>query len=147
MSLARGAQAHHEPQRARWQSALVGVLDDGRVEERGAFERVFAGEVRADQQPALAVGGVVGQAERGDHLVMGLEEVLRARVPAAELLHDPVQPVGDLRVGEREDAADNLGHALVVAGQKGPQEHARAVGQELDAGAFDGGKGGRRHAS
>jgi hypothetical protein len=48
-----GAEAENEAQRASWNASLVGVRNDGRIEQRGGFERVFGEEIRADQQPSL----------------------------------------------------------------------------------------------
>ena len=35
---AGGAQAENEPQSAHWQARLIGMRDDGRIEQRGGFQ-------------------------------------------------------------------------------------------------------------
>ncbi len=52
VTFAGGAQAEDEAQFARRETGLVGVRDDRGIEERGGFERVFAGEERADVELA-----------------------------------------------------------------------------------------------
>lgn len=58
--LAGRAQAHDETLRAVREPALIRMRDDRRVEQRRAFQGVFAGEIRADQELTrsrqLAVG-------------------------------------------------------------------------------------------
>ena len=117
----------------------------GRVEQRRAFQRVFAGEERADEQAARAVGHAVGDGKLGDPLVIAFQEVLGARVASGELLHDAVQALGGLGVGERHHAADDLGDARLVARDERAQQHPGAVRRELDPGALDLGNGGCRH--
>jgi hypothetical protein len=50
-------QAHHETRLGDAQAALLGVGDDGRVEQGSDFERELAGEVGTDEQRSV-VGDV-----------------------------------------------------------------------------------------
>ena len=53
MSFPGGAQAENEPQSAGRQVSLIGVRNDGGIEQRGGFQRVFGQEIGADQEPSL----------------------------------------------------------------------------------------------
>ncbi len=53
MSLPSGAQAENESQSARWHVGLIRVRDDGGIEQRSGFQRVFGQEIGADQQSPL----------------------------------------------------------------------------------------------
>src|ERR1700735_5266317 len=59
VSLPGGAQAEDKTQSAGWQASLVGMRDDGGIEQGSGFERIFGQEIRADEQLSLL----------GDHLI------------------------------------------------------------------------------
>ena len=83
------------------QARLVGVPDHRRVEQRRRFQRVFLGEVRADQQPAVLAQRLVGQQVAADLLEAVQEELAGLLVAVVELPHHVVQQALDLRLGER----------------------------------------------
>ena len=101
--LPHGAQAHDEPPLAGPQTRLVGRRDDGRIEESGAFDGVFVGEVGADEQAARA--GQDGVAREVRHqLEVALEEALEVPVTRAKLFERSLEHDGNVGLGEREDA-------------------------------------------
>ena len=92
MPFAGGAQAENEPQSAGWQAGLIGVRNDGGIEQRRGFQGVFGQEIGADQQPSwfgdLSSGGSMSadlfkafQKELADILMPRGE--LRGRSPPA----------------------------------------------------------------
>ena len=48
-----GAQAENESQSAGRQISLIGVRNDGRIEERSGFQGIFGQEIGADQEASL----------------------------------------------------------------------------------------------
>ena len=61
MSLSRGAQAEDKTQSAGRQVRLVGVRDDGRIEQCCRFSGVFANEIGTYQQLSLFGNFLIGQ--------------------------------------------------------------------------------------
>src|SRR3954465_13817264 len=85
--------------------------DHRRVEEGGRFERVFLGEVGADEQlPALAER-LVGEQVFADLFEAVQEELARALMALAELAHDVLEKRLDLRLRQRRNASDDLLHS------------------------------------
>ena len=68
MSFAGGAQAENEPQGFRGQSGLVGVRDDGGIEEGCALDGVLREEAGPDQQAPLFGETLVGDVVVADLL-------------------------------------------------------------------------------
>ena len=98
MSLAGGAQAEHEPACALFQSGLVGVPDHRRIEERGRFQRVFLGEVRADQHPAILGERLVGEQVFLELIKPVQKEVAGFLMAAVKLAHHVVEQGIDFRL-------------------------------------------------
>ena len=117
--LAGGPQAEDEPARPVGQPRLVGVPDHRRIEQGRRFQRVFLGEVRADQQPAVLADRLVGQQVAPDLLEAVQEEVAGPLVPLAELAHHVVEQALDLRLGERRDPRDDPLDPVLARGSNG----------------------------
>jgi hypothetical protein len=49
MAFASRAEAEDETQRTGTDLRLIGMFDDGRIEQRGGLERIFMGEMSAQQ--------------------------------------------------------------------------------------------------
>ena len=111
MPFAGGAQAENESQRAGRQTGLIGVRNDGGIEQRGRFQGVFGEEVGADQQPSLfgelpvSVGNISRTCSKRSRRVCGCADGARRtrrrfhRAGAADLLfgkrQDPFEDPGD----------------------------------------------------
>ncbi len=111
MPFARSAQAENESQRARWQPRLIGVRDDGGVEQRRGFQGVFSQEIGADQQPPRFGEFLT----RGQHLAdlfkAFQKELADLLVPLGELGGDFREKDRDLVFGNRHDPFDDPGHS------------------------------------
>ena len=76
------------------QARLVRVPDHRRVEQGRRFQRVFLGEVGADQKPAVLAERLVGQQVLADLLEAVQEELAGPLVAAAELPHHLLEQAG-----------------------------------------------------
>ena len=91
MSFPGGAQAENEPQSAGRQTGLIGVRNDGRIEQRGGFQRVFGQEIGADQQLPLFGDFLIGRQQLADLFEAFQEELANLLVPLGEFGGDFIQ--------------------------------------------------------
>jgi hypothetical protein len=127
---AGGAQAENEPQSATIEAGLIGMRDDGRIEESGGFQGVFSQEIGADQEASL-----LGHLHIPWNQFPDLFEAFQGAgvdlvVPAGELSAKSAQERTEIFFRERHDSGDYAGCALVVAWIEGPQENPRLVRTE-----------------
>ena len=135
---AGGAQAHDEAERIRREPALIWMRDDRGVEERGGFERVFAGEQGADEELARAAERPVRRDMRLDAREDPQERLLDIDMARAEVVHDHVEFALGLLFAERKRAAYDAHHALRDRWDEGTDKNARTVGLDLQFVAMDG---------
>ena len=70
---------------------LIGMRDDGGIKERGGLERIFVGEIGADEKGALIGKMMIGR-QKMAHRFKALEEIIaEALVAAVEIGEDLVQ--------------------------------------------------------
>jgi hypothetical protein len=104
VALAGGTKAYHGPDIPLAGVALIGVRDNRRIEKRGRFERVFLGEIRPDQHPALLRYFPVGKHQPPDMIIVSQKHFLDVRVTVGEIgEHVDKQPV-DFPGRKRHDA-------------------------------------------
>ena len=115
MALSGGSQAHHKAQTGWGCVALVRVGHDRGVEDGGGFQRIFAGEQRADKLLPFVRERTLREDVREDLLVIPPEERLDSLMPPSELLTHCVQMACRLIFRESQDAADNGGDTVNVA--------------------------------
>jgi hypothetical protein len=108
MALAGSAEAHDEAEIVRAEAILAGVGDDGGVEKRGGFERVFTGEEGADEEPP-GLGKVrAGGNMRADFLKMTEPALIKVDVPAAKIRAEEIDLLHGLRFVEGPGADDDI---------------------------------------
>ena len=112
MPFASSAQAENESQRARWQPRLIGVRDDGGIEQRSGFQGVFGQEIGADQQPPLFGEFLIGRQHLADLFKAFQKELADVLVALGELGGDFREKDRDLVFGKRHDSFDDPGHSL-----------------------------------
>ena len=81
MPLTDRAQAQDEPEPARREARLVGMRDDGRVEQGGRLDRVLVGEPGTHEVAALVGQRGVVRYPVGDPLVVGPQYCREVAVP------------------------------------------------------------------
>ena len=108
MPLPGGAQAQDKTQRARRQVRLVGVRDDGRIEQGRGFQGEFGKEIGADQQLSLFGKFLIAQQEVADLFESFLKVVADLLVSLGEFGVNLVQERADPAFRERHDPGDNL---------------------------------------
>ena len=133
MPLAGGAQAQHEPACSLFQSGLVGMPDHGRIEERGRFQGVFLGEVRADQHPAILGERLVGEQVFLEQIKPVQKEVAGFLMAAVKLAHHVVEQGVDFRFRERHDPGDDPFDPMVAGRLERPDHDPAVVGLQDDA--------------
>jgi hypothetical protein len=125
-------QADRHPQLARFEVALVGVRDHGRVAQRRRLDRELVAEVRADQRARGGRQRDVGRHPVADHVVVVGEHAEQVVVAAGEPgLHVVEQP-DRLVLVQPQDALDQPGRAVlhqlrVLAGHEQLDHHAPRV--------------------
>ena len=102
-----------ESPRSGLEPRLVGVPDHRGIEKRSRFERVFLGEVGADQHPAIFAHLLIGQKVLLDLFKAVQEEVAGLLMAVVKLAHHVAEQEVDLGLGERhqpgEDSLDRAG--------------------------------------
>jgi hypothetical protein len=103
MPFARGPQAQDETQRTLWQSGLVGMRHDGRVEKRRRLRRILVREVSAEEHLSFGRRRRVGF-EINPHQLEAVAEsfshpFMSVREPAKHLDEQP----GDFLLGQGHD--------------------------------------------
>jgi hypothetical protein len=106
------------------QARLVRVPDQRRVEQGRRFQRVFLGEVGADQQAAILAERLVGQHVLADVLEPVQEELAGPVVALAELPDHVLQQALDVTVGEGRDACDDLFNPRLARHLEWPDDNA-----------------------
>ena len=98
MSFARGSQAQDETEGARGQPGLVGVRDDGRIEQRRRLKRILMRKIGADERlPLRQKLPPLAQAET--HLREAGEEMLfKLLVAIGKFTQHPAQQPSDVLV-------------------------------------------------
>ena len=127
VSFARGAQAQDEAQLALGEPDWSGCGDDRGIEERGGFQRVFAGEKRADVELAGFGERAAAEDVRLSPARSGAARTAQIQVPLAEIRGDGGELLLDLGLAERERAPDDVDDARRVAGDERADEDPRAV--------------------
>ena len=130
MPFSGGAQAEDESQRAGWQTRLIGVRDDGGIEQRSGFQRVFGQEIGADQQPSLFGEFLTERQHLADLFEAFQKKLADVLMPLGELGGDFIQQRTDLVFRKRHDPFDDPRDPLRTSGTEGPQKNARLVGLE-----------------
>ena len=115
------------------QSRLVGVPDHRRIEQRGRFQRVLLGEVRADQHPAILAQGLVGQQVLLDLFEPVQEEVAGSLMAVVELAHHVLEQGVDFRLRERHDPGDDPLDPMLAGRLERPDHDPAVVGLQDDA--------------
>src|SRR5207248_58908 len=137
MPFAGGPQAEDESTRPGGQARLVGVPDHRGIEQGRRLQRVFLGEVGADQQAPALADRLVGQQVFPDLLEAVQEELAGPLVPLAELPHHRLQQALDLTLGEGRDARDDLLDPALARHLERPDDDAGVGRPEDDPGALD----------
>ena len=134
MAFARGAQAHDEAQAAFGHAALVRMRHDGGIEQRGGFQRIFAGEKRADEQlRATRESGRCGEDVRLHFLDSAAAAAISmSKCRESNSAWTRCKLRVDLLLGQRERAADDGGDAVALPGMKGRMMTRALSGQERD---------------
>ena len=115
MTLADGPDAHHEPELAGADPALVRVHHHARIAERGTLDGVFAGESGTKQQAAGRRQLAFGVEAIGELVGVPEERLGQAVMSALEPLNDIVVAPLNLVVRQRQDALqDRRGSRLLV---------------------------------
>ena len=147
VALAGGAEAEDYAALVRPEAALVRRGEDAGIEECGGFQRVFVGEIRAEQQAAWLAQLLIGREEMADLLEPLGEDVMKATVTTQKVrknlvqlgfnggfihVHDPGKKADDARIwfGDGDGFHDERG-------DERPQKHAARVGVDRDGKAAD----------
>ncbi len=119
-----GAQAENEPQRSSLQARLIGVRDDGGIEQRRGFQRVFRQKVGADQEPSL-FGHIPIRQHQAAHLFEAFQEaIVNVIVPLGKFSGDFIQQRADALFRQRHDPGDDPGNALRIPRNERAQKNA-----------------------
>ena len=137
VSFAGGAQAQNEAQRAGRQFRLIGVRNDGGIEQGRRFQRVFGQEIGSDQQPSCFGHFRIGRQRLADLFEALQEEIANLLVALGELSADLGEQFVDAVFRKCHDPLDDRGDALGTTRVEGPQENARLVGIQDRGGTFD----------
>ncbi len=144
VALAGGAQAEHELKAAFGRARLVGMRNDGGIEQRGRLQRILLRQVGSDEQLLALVDRLVADQFVAD-LVEALEQKLpQPLVPLHEgIHHQPRLPLGGFGI-ERHHAGDDPDQTFPPRQFEGTKKHPRAVGAQHRTGSSDmeGGHGG-----
>ncbi len=133
VTLARGAEAQDETQRPGGKSGLVGMGNDGRIEQGGRLERVLVGEVGADEKLAFLREPLVGGQQAADEFEADKEVVHQPLMACFELGQDLGQHLDHLRFGQGQHAREDAQGALVAGRVERTEEDARGVGFKDDS--------------
>jgi hypothetical protein len=109
VTLADRSQAHHDPRVAGREVRLIRGKHDRRVSERSRLDRVFVGEVGADQLAPIACQRDRTRAGRTHpvevchhHSEAAIEHGVEVAVPAREQMARTVQRLADVVLRHRE---------------------------------------------
>ena len=118
-------------------SGLVGVRNDGRIEQRSGFQRIFGQEIGADQQPSLF----------GQFLIRQQQLATCSKRSRKSLWISWCRWENSAETSSSSGPTRSSGSAMILAmilatrsgspGTERPQQHARLVGLEDRARAFD----------
>ena len=96
MPFSGGPQAENEPQSARRQVSLIGVRDNGGIEQRSGFQRIFGEETGADQQAPLIGYLLIERHQFAELFKSCAKDFVDVQVPLAEFSADFIQEISDL---------------------------------------------------
>ena len=130
MPLAGGSKAHDEAQAAFLHSSLIRVGYDGRIEQGRRFQRVLPREESPDEEFPLAGDRTLRKELREHSLEISQEPRLDVQVPGVEFPQHGLQVPDRILLAQGEGAAYDGRDSLRVAGDEGPDDDARALGQE-----------------
>src|SRR4029077_16511186 len=101
------------------------------------FERIFVGEIGADEQPPVLTQRFVGQQVTLNAFETFEKVVVQPLMPSLKFVHHVGQNRRNLLVADRHDAGDDLENTFLGGGLEGPKQDTRVIRLENDARALD----------
>ena len=130
VAFAGGPQAHQEADRPGGQVVLVGMLDDGRVEQGRRLDGVLHREVRAEQQLTVAGDLEIGPERHDDGAVVRQEDRLDVPMSRGEVREHLGQELGHVLLVQPHDPAEDRPDARRIVRVEQSRDHALVVRPE-----------------
>jgi hypothetical protein len=140
--LPSGAQAEDKTQIAGRKVRLIGVRNDGRIEQGCRFQGEFANEIGTDQQLSLLGNFLIGQNEVVDLFEPFQKGSMELLVSLREFSKYFLQEWPDLVFWERHDSGDDSANSLGSLRSERAQKNAGLVGSEDRGSALNVHRGG-----